>query len=68
MAYERDTYKYHFKVGSTIKYRGVTSDINRREKEHKRRWPDGIMVIIGGKTTRQKALEWLSQGGRSQRR
>ncbi len=68
MADERDTYRYHFKVGKKIKYRGVTSNLDRRTHEHKQRWPSGKIVRIGRKTTRQKALEWKRQGGKSQRR
>jgi predicted GIY-YIG superfamily endonuclease len=68
MREERDTYRYHFKVGKKIKYRGVTSDIERRELEHKQRWPDGKIVRIGQKISRQSALEWKRQGGKSSRR
>ena len=31
MAKQRDTYKYHFKVGKKVVYRGVTNDLERRE-------------------------------------
>ena len=31
----RDTY-YHFKQGGRIAYSGITTDLNKREQEHKR--------------------------------
>jgi predicted GIY-YIG superfamily endonuclease len=67
MAKRRDTYKYHFKVGKKIVYRGVTNDLERREVEHRQRWPTGKIRRIGIKTTRSKALEWERDGGKSTR-
>jgi len=68
MAEKRDTYKYHFKVGKRIIYRGVTNDLERRELEHKQRWPSGKIHKVGVRTTRIKALEWEKNGGKSRRR
>jgi predicted GIY-YIG superfamily endonuclease len=64
MAKERDTYKYQFKVGNKIVHRGVTNDLNRREAEHKQRWPEGKIKKVGKITTREKALEWEHSGGK----
>ena len=58
MLKKRDTYKYHFKVGNKIVHRGVTIDLERREAEHKQRWPDGHIARVGHRTTRERALEW----------
>jgi predicted GIY-YIG superfamily endonuclease len=58
MQQKRNTYKYHFMVGNEIVYSGVTSDLKRREAEHKVRWPDGYIVQVGSKTTRKGALDW----------
>ena len=41
MANERDTFKYHFKVGNKIVHGGITDDLERREQEHRRKWPKG---------------------------
>jgi predicted GIY-YIG superfamily endonuclease len=37
----RDTYKYHFKVGNKIVHGGITTDLERREKEHHQENPEG---------------------------
>ena len=51
-------YKYHFKVGNTIKHSGITQDLARRETEHQRRWPNGRIVQVGGVVTEEAAREW----------
>ena len=68
MGKQRDTYKYHFKVGNRIVYRGVTNDLERREAEHRQRWPTGEIHKVGIRTTRSKALDWVKHGGRSPKR
>lgn len=67
MSSARDTYKYHLKIGNKIVHRGVTSDLVRREHELKKRWPSGKIYQIGAKSTRNKALEWEKNGGKSTR-
>lgn len=64
MAEERDTYKYHVKVGKKIIHRGITNDLERRAVEHKSRRPDSHIVKIGNRTTREKALQWERRGGK----
>ena len=64
MTKRRDTYKYHFKVGNKIVHRGVTLDLERREREHQQIWPDGEITQIGHRTTREAALEWERKGGK----
>lgn len=55
----RDTYKYHFKRGHRIVHTGITSDLERREDEHKRNFgEDGHILKVGRATTRDAALEW----------
>jgi len=61
----KDTYCYHFKVGNRIVYRGITSDLARREAEHKERWPDGHIRPIGKPVTREAAYDWQRRGGKS---
>lgn len=64
MAKARTTYKYHFKVGNRVVHRGVTNDLDRREREHRERWPRGRIEKIGGRATRARALEWERKGGK----
>ncbi len=54
----RDTYKYNFKVGNKIVHRGITIDLERREKQHQRRWPNGHIKQVGYRTTADAARKW----------
>ncbi|MFQ5842918.1 MAG: hypothetical protein ACE5I8_10820 [Thermodesulfobacteriota bacterium] len=54
----RDTYKYHFKKGNKIVHRGITDDLDRREQEHRQKWPKGHIKQVGRKTTEDAAREW----------
>ena len=65
MSKERDTYKYHFKVGNRIVHRGITNDLNRREEELKQTWPDGHITQVGNITTRDAGLRWERRGGKA---
>ena len=47
----RDHLKYDFKVGNKIVHSGITTDLERREEEHKQRWPSGHIVQVGRATT-----------------
>ena len=60
----RDTYKYHFKIGNRIVHRGITNDLDRREEEHEQDWPNGHLKQVGRQTTRDAALKWERDGGR----
>lgn len=57
----KDTYKYEVKSGSITVYVGVTTDLDRRAAEHRRRWPDAKIVKIGPATTRANALTWEAE-------
>lgn len=59
----RDTYRYQFKVGNKVVCAGTTSDLERREAEHRRRWPGGNIVQVGRKTTKQAARSWEKEKG-----
>ena len=63
----RNTFKYQFKVGNKIVHRGITNDMERREDEHqqKRGWSKGHITQVGRKTTKEAALEWERDGGKS---
>jgi predicted GIY-YIG superfamily endonuclease len=63
MAKPRNTYKYHFKVGNKIVHGGITDDLDRREQEHKQKWPKGHIVQVGRKTTEDAAREWEKREG-----
>lgn len=58
MAKPRDTYKYDFKVGNKIVHSDITNDLERREQEHKLRWPNGHIVKVGKATTEEAARKW----------
>jgi len=58
MAKPRNTYKYQFKVGNKIVHGGITTDLERREQEHKQKWPKGHIAQVGRKTTEDAAREW----------
>jgi AraC-like DNA-binding protein len=54
----RDTYKYNFKVGNKIVHSGITIDLERREKQHQRRWPNGHIKQVEYRTTVDAARKW----------
>ncbi len=58
MGKRRDTYKYDFKVGHTIKHSGITDDLERREGEHQEKWPGGHIKQVGHRTTEEAGREW----------
>ena len=60
----RDTYKYHLKDGKRIVHRGITNDLNRREREHQVEYPGMQISQVGRRTTRETALDWERNGGR----
>lgn len=58
---KRDTYKYHFKVGNKIVHSGITDNLERREREHKVKWPNGHIFQVGRRTTEEAAKKWEEQ-------
>ena len=60
MATNRDTYRYHFKLGNRIVHTGITYDIDRREAEHQQTegWRKGHIFQVGQRTTREAAVAW----------
>lgn len=42
-----EEYRYHFKVGNRIVHRGSTSDLVKREKVHRNKYPSGHIVNLG---------------------
>lgn len=49
---------YDFKVGGRIVHSGITNDPDRREMEHKQRWPSGTLTVVTGPMTEAGAREW----------
>ena len=65
MGKKRDTYKYQFKTGNKIVHGGITNDLERREQEHKQKWPKGHIKQVGHKTTEEGARNWEKDKGYS---
>lgn len=63
MAKTRNTFKYYFKNGKKIVHGGITGDLQRREQEHKQRWPKGHIKQVGRKTTEEAARKWEKKKG-----
>jgi len=51
-------YGYHYYVASVKKHSGITTDPNRRQLEHRQRWPGGNLVVAIGPTTEAVARAW----------
>lgn len=64
MSEDRDTYKYHQKIGNKIVHRGITDDLERREQEHQQEFSGSHIVQVGNRTTRGAALRWERKGGK----
>ena len=58
MSKPRDTYKYQFKVGNKVVHGGITKDLQRREAEHREKWPKGHIKQVGVRTTEDAARKW----------
>ena len=58
MSKKRDTYTYDFKIKNKIVHSGITNDLERREMEHKNRWPNGHIVKVGTAKTEEGARVW----------
>jgi tyrosyl-tRNA synthetase len=54
----REAYKYQIKVGDKVVYIGITNDLAQREREHKKKWPDGRLEQVGRSTTKEAAIKW----------
>ena len=63
MGKPRDYHKYHYKIGNKIVHGGITNDLERREQEHKQKWPSGHIKQVGRKTTEEGARNWEQEKG-----
>lgn len=52
------TYKYRLKVNDRVVHQGITTDLRRREQEHRRRWPTARIEQVGEATSHREAWEW----------
>ena len=66
----RTTYKYHFKLGNKIVHTGITTDIDRRQAEHRRKpgWEQGHIFQVGVRTTFDAARAWEDEQQNAPRR
>ena len=65
MAKAKTTFKYHLKLGAKTVFRGITNDLERRERDHRKYWGPNVRVVqIGRRTTREAALRWEREGGK----
>ena len=60
---QRNTYKYHFKVGNKIVHGGITDNLQRREREHQQKWTKGHIAQVGRRTTEEAARNWEKDKG-----
>lgn len=63
VAKPRDTYKYQFRNGRRIVHGGITNDLERREQEHRQKYPNGCITQVGRITTEKAAREWQKKKG-----
>ena len=56
-------YTYHFKVNGRIVHGGITTDLDRREQEHQRKWPQGKIFKVGGPLSESAARAWEKSQG-----
>lgn len=68
MAKERDTTKYHLKIGGKIVHRGITGrPLEERGREHEKDFPRSRIVQVGRRTTWERAKEWERKGGKGKK-
>ena len=52
------TYRYRFVVDGRVVRHGITTDLDRRQREHQRRWPAGRIEPVGEPTSHREAWNW----------
>ena len=58
MGKPKNTYKYVLKDGVKVVHIGITTDLQRRESEHRQQYPRSHVVQIGRRTTQEQARQW----------
>lgn len=61
----RNYFTYYFKVGRKIVHKGRTDNLERREQEHKQKWPSGHIFKVGHRKTEEGAKKWEKKQGAS---
>ena len=51
-------YRYRFKVDGRVVHHGITTDLQRRERQHRKRWPGGVIEQVGQPTAPHAAWDW----------
>lgn len=59
----RTHYKYAFIKDRKIKHKGITEDLEEREKQHQSKFRGGRIKQVGRKTTEEAAREWEKKQG-----
>jgi len=59
----RNYFTYYFKDGRKIVHKGMTDNLERREQEHKQKWPSGHIVKVGRRKTEEGAKKWEKKQG-----
>jgi len=54
-------YGYHYYTSTGKKHSGITNDPDRRQAEHRNRWPSGWLEIVTGPLTEAQARAWEKQ-------
>lgn len=65
MSKPRNYSRYQFKIGNKIVHGGITTDLERREQEHQEKWPNGHIMQVGPKVTKESAQKWEEEKGYS---
>ncbi len=59
----RTHYKYTFIKNRKIKHKGITKDLEEREKQHRSKFRGGHIKQVGRKTTEEAARDWEKKQG-----
>ena len=59
----RTHYKYTFIKDRKIKHKGITKDLDEREKQHQQKYGGGKIKKVGRVTTEDAAREWEKKQG-----
>ena len=64
MTKKKDTYKYQLKRSAKVVHRGITINLEQREGQHQKEFPNTTIQQVGRRTTREAALRWEREGGK----
>jgi hypothetical protein len=60
---QRNFSKYEVTVRGKVVHGGITTDLDRRAREHLRTWPGATVAKIGRQTTKDGARRWERENG-----